>query len=317
MADERGLAGTISLSRSSAVQLATAWLWNGVASLGVRSLVIKGPIADELGLRPPRASSDVDLLVEPGGADEVIAFLQGAGWYERFAPSIPWVMEFHSRTFIHDGWPIDLDIHNHWPGFLREKGEVFETLWARRESHSMAGLVVDAPDKASMTLILALHSLRDPEREQSRRELPLLVTTTLDADAKVVSTDLLAVATSLGADQTAGPFLRSLGLSPQHDAAADEALLRWRLMTGSKVQTRAWLLALAEAPLRARPRLLLTAIFPPATELRGQHPDLAPGALGLLTGWTRRLINGARDFAPSVRDILRYRLTRSNGPHRD
>lgn len=54
---------------------------------GIRLLVVKGDALARMGLREPRVSADVDVLVEPDRFDELCAALEGAGWSERPLPS--------------------------------------------------------------------------------------------------------------------------------------------------------------------------------------------------------------------------------------
>ena len=54
------------LTLAEAVPLGTVYLQRLLVSAGIRSLVIKGPAFVELGVRKPRQSNDIDLMVAPG-----------------------------------------------------------------------------------------------------------------------------------------------------------------------------------------------------------------------------------------------------------
>jgi|GEM_PF-1272950 len=149
------------LRLDESVALAGALTQFVARSHGIRMLVIKGAPAEEMGLRPPRASSDVDVLVEPARAAELIRLLGERGWRPRDVPDFPRLLARHSYTLIHDEWNCDIDVHHYWPGFLAPAETAFEELWASHATASMAEVDVDVPDRAGAALVLALHSLRE------------------------------------------------------------------------------------------------------------------------------------------------------------
>ena len=163
------------LSTPEAVLLAHALVARLADDAGARVLFIKGPTAVAQGVRPPRPSSDVDVLVEPQSFEAVCAALERCGWELR-APdsSLQHAGDLafeHSAHYIHRQWSTDIDVHYLFPGFLAPPQQVFDALWSRRDSVQIAGVAVPAPDRLGQSLVVALHALRDPQFELSRQDL--------------------------------------------------------------------------------------------------------------------------------------------------
>ncbi|QHC60068.1 nucleotidyltransferase family protein [Rathayibacter sp. VKM Ac-2760] len=220
------------LFAEEAVPLLTAFVHRRAESAGLRALVLKGPIADADGLRPPRASGDVDVLVPPTELAALLALLAEDGWTARPWPDGPTLAEKHSRSYRHPDWPVDIDVHWRWPGFLVPPAEAFESLWARRRTVEIAGRPVAAIGVVDMALVLALHSLRDAwqitdPRHTGPSDYELLVEAV--AARSALHAPLGRVAESLGAVPTAAPFLSALGIEARAGDAPAEELRAWRL----------------------------------------------------------------------------------------
>ncbi|UFS57857.1 nucleotidyltransferase family protein [Subtercola endophyticus] len=300
----------ITLGQREAVDLATAWVSYRAARLGIRTLVLKGPVAAQQRLRAQKLSADVDVLVEPHQVQRLAAELETAGWQERFTPAIPWLIELHSTTLIHENWPIDIDVHHYWPGFLGDRTVIFDELWNTRSRHEIAGITVFAPDRVSNSLVLALHALRRPAAESRLDEIPILVKA---VQREGITTDqLTSRALALGATQTARPFLRRLGAVIPTDLSPSEELRLWNLNANSKGHTRAWLLAVAQAPWHTKTAVLFRAAFPRPSELRGLHPELEPGWRGLIRGWVNRIANGLREIPRAISEVSRFAAVNRN-----
>lgn len=301
------------LATRDAVDLASAWLCHRARSAGIRALLVKGPIAAELGLRRERVSADADVLVEPGRAREFVALLEPFGWRERPVGSVPHIVEAHSMALIHDEWPIDLDVHSFWPGFLGDEGQIFDALWNTRIEPSIAGVQVAAPDTASMALVLALHSLRRPLGRDSARvdDLTALAEATRRALPGETGEVLMRRADELGATQTAAPFLGMLGVDVTPDTSPSRELQLWRLKAETRGNVSAWLLELRSARGAARLKVARRALLPGADELRQQHPELPPGIRGLIVGWAGRWRSGLTELPRTVRALAALRSGKS------
>ncbi|RFA15161.1 hypothetical protein B7R21_03770 [Subtercola boreus] len=293
------------LTQSDAVAVGSAWITDRARQMGVRVLLLKGPGAAHLELRAPKVSSDIDVLVEPGGVDALRAAAEKSGWVSRFTPESPHLLEPHSVTLYHPDWPIDLDLHTYWPGFLADRNEVFEQLWNGRVEWSLAGIAVDLPGLAPSALILALHALRRPRKERRPGDLQALIEATRALFPGADASALVECARQLGALDTARPLLTALDPAAPHDGSHPEALRRWRLNAGTAGYTEAWLLALGSAPWRAKAGILLRAVVPSEREMRGLHPDIPPGRRALARARRRRLAHGLREIPRAAKSFAR------------
>lgn len=300
------------LSSPDAVDLATAWAGFRAERAGVRLLVIKGPAAHEQGLRPARQSADVDVLVDPEGVQGFIDGCLEAGWYIRPAFSAPRLVELHSTTLSHPGWPIDIDVHHYWPGFLGDRAEHFELLWSRSVPRTVCQSEVRVPDVLSMSLILALHGLRRPRVSQAREGVAALADALGRLGLPDAPRQVHELARWFGADQTARPFLEALGLDVPEESQPSPELIRWRMNAASKGYTDAWLVSLAAAPLRAKAGVLWAALHPSAEELRIRHPEIPPGRVGIARARLVRIGNGLRELPRSARNVVSQKAEHSS-----
>ncbi|MGO2748679.1 MAG: nucleotidyltransferase family protein [Pseudoclavibacter sp.] len=317
-------AATIAFSVSDGVALSTALTQHVAREQGIRMLVIKGPISADLGLRTRRYSTDVDIIVEPGRAHDLIGALSAYGWLPRPWPDFPKLLEQHSRTLIHESWPNDIDVHHYWPGFLGKPEEAFDRLWMHRIQVDVAGHPIDTPDRAGSALVLALHSLREEGQvsEDSRQmteyvELIEALKKMEGTDSEYVSTtrtstslteQILHDAVGTDSTQTARRFLIDLG----HDvpfvpnATASEALRLWRLNSKAEHAMTGWMLKLQRAPLLQKPGIAARAFFPSRADLEAIDPELRNGAISLRKAWWRRVSRGLHGLVQARRDLRAF-----------
>jgi hypothetical protein len=314
------LAEPATLTLAEGVDLAHALVARLAARHGIRVLFVKGPLAVAAGARPPRPSSDVDVLCEPGGLDRLGPALVSLGWRHR-APDVSvhhlehaagYLFE-HSEHFIHDDWPCDLDVHFSFPGFLAPPGEVFEALWRRRTSQSLAGVEVATCDLLGHAAVVALHALRDPRRPRSLddlRHLESVLRARLDDPGLA---ELTRLAEDTGAAETLRPLLDLVGApAPLHSTTDRSALAQWEFrISHGDVPATAWLLELRAAPWRRRVAVVRRAVLLPTAELMGQHVGARPTwwMLGRLQAqrWLRALPAMPRAVALVWRETRRSR----------
>ncbi|WP_082590393.1 nucleotidyltransferase family protein [Phycicoccus sp. Soil748] len=276
------MAETAELRLSEAVPLAHALVARLAELQGVRILFIKGPTAVALGARPPRVSTDVDVLCEPGGLERLGPAMEHSGWRRRlrktaetrFVHASQYLFD-HSIHYIHDEWPCDIDIHFNFPGFLAPDDVVFEELWTRHTSLNVAHWPVPCADYLGQAAIVALHALRDPHLAHTAPDLQF-VTQSLRGRGAPASHDLAALAAATGSAETLRPVLEELEITaPQGPSPDHELLRRWRVRTGDgSVPTTLWMIEVRNAKWSAKPRLVLRALLPPTDALYSSHPDV-------------------------------------------
>ncbi len=198
------------LTLAEAVPLATVLLQRLLADAGVRSLAIKGPSFAALGIRAPKQSHDVDLLIRPGERRLATETLTASGWFVLGYDLPPEVDDIiYSTTFGHERLPSTVDVHHRYPGLLLDPDAAFEALWGQRQEVRLAGQTVVAPSAAHALIVEALHRLR------STREVGWGVVA--DQVASGVSRGVLtadqvvAAAEMVGARWTAAPLIEALG----------------------------------------------------------------------------------------------------------
>lgn len=295
------------LALSEAVPLAHALVDRVAGESEVRLLFIKGPTAVEQGLRAPRGSLDVDALVDPARRDHLAARLTALGWVDEHPYTSPTVLPMHSTTHRHQGWPCELDLHDRFPGFFADPQDVFERLWERRSTVTVAAHALPCPDPAGQALVLALHALRDPHDLSKAHELRTLVERASTVFTDSALRDLAELARDLGAADTAAPFLDRVGAPPVgRGTTAPADIQAWDLRTKPAGTTAvSWVHELRRLPWHRRPRYLWYAVWLSDVELRLAEPHLPPGRLSMLRARLRRLRRGLRAVPAAVRSVRR------------
>lgn len=295
----------MSLAVDDACDLAAAWIDTLAGRRGIRSLLIKGRSLSHHGLREPRVSADVDVLVEPARFEELCSAVQAAGWRERQRTAVGAVWADHSRTFIHSEWPCDIDVHRYFPGFLEDRDSVFETLWAGRESMCVAHHAVAIPSRNASILITILHQLRDGRARVDQDELSRVTSATLTSAQR---RDLASLALATGALEPAREVLLGMGMTDADlpRRVLDSAVQDWT----ARIEADAsgayyWLLLIRSAPLGARAGLLMRALWPPRSDLLINDPGMTDTPSGRLKARVARLPKGMRGIPRAVRALRR------------
>lgn len=273
--------GPTTLGIGDAVALAQALVDFGAEARGVRALAIKGPQLARHGLRAERASSDADVLVEPGGATAMEDFLAAAGWRRRYErPDQPHILGPHSVTLLHPRWPCDIDLHTRYPGIFADDTRAFDLLWDHRESFELAGRTVQGLDLPAAALIVGLHGARHPSSPRHRAELESVA-----ARLRAVpgAADAMhALGAQLRALEPLQPLTTLLGAEPLDPAPVDQLSAaerrQWQILraTHDSGSLGAWLVELTGARWRDRPRLVLRALVVPRSELSALRTDGRP-----------------------------------------
>jgi hypothetical protein len=265
----------------------------------LRALAIKGPVVALQGLRAPRASADVDVLVHPSDLDALVAGLRAVGWRPSVTLTTPAVMPRHSENLLNDLWPVGIDLHHYFPGFLAPPGEVFDALWERHVEVTLAGRPVPACDHVGMSAVVALHLLRDdPDGTgPALADLAARASSVLSADDVAA---LVSLAERTDAVATLRPFLLAVGadlagLGPTRDS---EALVLWEQRVRA-VGSLPWALHLRETPRHRWPLAIWHAVMLTDEEIYAMH-HVAPGEASLTRLRLRRVRRFVRALPRSV-----------------
>ncbi|KAF2414817.1 hypothetical protein B1729_03015 [Microbacterium sp. B35-04] len=299
---------TVLLRLDEADELAAAWVCALAERRGIRALLIKGPALHLHGLRTARVSADVDVLVDPARFDELCEAIVETGWTKRPSSVVGELTTLHSRTFLRDGWPCDLDVHSFFPGFLADPADVFEALWRHRFPLALAHRDCLALDKTAGVLVLGLHSLRGATiQPRHLDELEQLVRAPL-TDAERL--DIATLARETGCVATLEKVLPRMGIDarPTPDELADPALRAWRERVSSGSHgAYFWMLALRRSPWSQRPRIVWRAAWPTRRDLLVARPETVDTVTGRTRARVARWGRGIRSAPAGVRAIWTHR----------
>ncbi len=298
----------VDLRLADAVELGHALVQRLADQNGARVLLLKGPALHRHGLRSARTSSDVDALVEPQRFAQLCDAFLAAGWHERPVDFITSRTSVHSRTFIREGWPCDVDVHSFYPGFLAPADEVFEILWADRVRMPFAHRLCDVPDRLGSALVLALHSLRGKAVDaRHSRELDELLQIGFDDHERA---RLAVLAERTGCAATLEDVLPKLGvdvtLSEEQRSAAEVVRWRRRVASGSH-GAYFWIDAFRRGNGRERMDVIRRSIWPTREHLLLARPEVVDTVPGRLKGRIARWGRGVRSLPQAVRAIARHR----------
>ncbi len=278
------------LTLAEAVPLGYAVLAQVAEDVGVRMLAIKGPILAMQGLREPRQSADIDVLVEPAGFAALTRGLEDVGWRNHVIYDCPGFVPKHSANHRHPHWPCEVDVHHWFPGFLADPSASFEVFWSRRSEATLAGRALPTLDVVAHGALAALHYLRDEGRS--------LRSSDLEALAVVMETEWSAAAARRPGRAWLLPPEQASRCDPCWSGLACESSphrCRWRCRsrTGGcgarprlRVCCRGWS-GLRQTAWRSRYRYLLRALWPDARQMTGvdpADPPRWPGIAGAAMG---------------------------------
>lgn len=297
------------LRLEEAVDLGYAVATRAGTDVGVRVLAIKGPILALQGLRSHSSSVDIDVLVEPGGFDQLRARLEAVGWHDDGVYDTPGIVPIHSVNHRHPSWPCELDVHHWFPGFLADPAEVFDVLWERRTVVSLAGVELPVPDPVAHAALAALHYLRDAATAWGQTKVEDLAARVSRWDERQLR-DLSDLAADTGAAEPLQPFLRRVG-APPVTSTRRLAISPQDWQMRSQAETRdvlPWLVELGRLPWRRRPAYLVRALW--LTDRHFQHSQAREKAgsgsrRAVLAARWRRLKRGLRALPAARADLKR------------
>lgn len=283
--------------------------------LGIRALLIKGPTLQLQGLRLAHTSADTDLLVEPNHFVEMCDAILAGGWDERPNLLIGELTTRHSRTFLRDGWPCDIDVHSFFPGFLNDPAAVFDSLWSARTTLDFAHQSRAVTSRAGSALILALHSLRGTEQQDRHAaELDYLHRVEFSNEERAA---IATLAQATGCVATLSEVLPRLGVvvEPSASELAAPELREWRERIDSgSFGAYFWLLAFRHTRGADKARILWRAVWPTDHDLLVARPEIVDAFWSKMRGRADRFGRGIRSLPRAVRAIWKNRA-RGNSAH--
>ena len=296
---------TTTLQISEAVPLLAAWCDRFARHHGHRSLLIKGHVLEEQGLRGHHNSVDVDLLLDPATFDDFIATLAVAGWTQPVKSTVPGAESRHAVTVFHDLWPITIDVHRYFPGFLADPQTVFDALWERHTTAAIAHVLVKAPDPVGHAALAALHYLRSPKSGLAMTNVPELVDRTPTALGEQGLAELSDLSVRVGAAESLASFLEQIGApKPGRSAVDDKVIRQWEMKQTAAPSTN-WLLGIFGQPVRRWPGAIWHAIWLTDHEIDAVYRQ--PGQSMLGARW-RRLRKGFRNLPGALSTVVRYKV---------
>lgn len=273
-------------------------------SHGIRLLSIKGPVADHYRLRPSRVAADADVWVEPERFNEFALLLETEGWHTRVAREAPAVLQPHSRTYIHDDWGCDIDLHHAFPGFFAPATQVFELLWSERRQLRLGNTDVSIPSWAGAAIIAALHGIRNLGDPRHLREYELVIDALQVADDRERSA-FNALAHAGDATWALRGLLTTGGFGVSDEEPNMEQRKSWdaRVSYGH-LGVVVWWKYLRSLPGHRRPGQLMRAIWVPRVDIPRNDRALVPTRTEAWRFQTARWARGARAL---TRYLLRSR----------
>lgn len=306
------------ITQQEAVYLLHAVVHGVAKSNGIRALSIKGPFLGAQGLRPADyLPLDVDVWIEPARITELVASLREMGWAGGDFSTAPHLYPAHSTTLLHQMWPVELDLHKQFPGFLTQPEDAFESIWQARAEIDWCGTRVCVPNSAAHSLVMALHGLRDAGEGGSKGDLRQLVARVHSGFRADQIDEIASLATRLGCTQSAAPFLEQLGLEPTRMATVENPELRraWEIRTSIRATAgTSWVVAIHESRGLPRLRMIGRAFWLDSDELRRQYPNIHLNRRGVLRAQVRRWVRLVHSLPVTALEYVRYLRIR-NGSH--
>lgn len=289
------------LTQREALSLLPALALHVAEQCGTRLLLVKGDSYTHHGLRNERVHADIDVLLSPDDVTPFLAAMTDLGWHSRYGEYDDYPLPSHSKTLIHERWPIDIDVHRRFPGFLRDPRQVFEELWDTRSEVTLAGRRVPVTGLAASALVLALHSVRSKlDDPRYAPELERLCEAARGWDTKTRD-DVRDLAIRTGCSQSLAQVLPRLGVEANLPDGADPIdLQRWasNLERGFPSPSL-WFRNFRGSPLHSWPRMLWDTIWPNEAYLRGTR-QIRPGKAALNRARRERIFRGSRNLLAVV-----------------
>jgi hypothetical protein len=272
---------------------------------GIRAILLKGPPQQEwlAPADPPRASVDVDLVVDPAQADAAGKELFDRGY--RVVPEVTPGVGHHAVVWAAPG-QVPVELHDRLWG---TRGDDWKVLARETEVVTLAGQTLEIPNEAARCLVVALHAahhgvgkvatLYDLERavavaERTSWERAASLAREVDAEA--------AFAAGLGLVPSGERLCAALGLRAPtlNDGLALDIATPNAGAAGYYWFSR-------QKGVRARARFVLRKLVPQADFMRFKHPYARRGKTQLALVYVYRPFWLARRAIPGFLEWRRIR----------
>lgn len=284
--------GRTRFSLTEANELAHALLARIGRDTGIRTLSIKGVVADRYRLRRPRVAADADVIVDPARFDEFCAALSEHGWHLRVEREVPSLLGPHSVTFIRDDWPNDIDAHVRFPGFFADDQIVFDRLWRTRAEMRVAHVAVAVPSRGASAVIAALHAVRYSRSARHAAELQKVARLLTDEFAEQDRVEFVDVARVGRAQWVLRELFERIGEPYEVDVDAQRQKLwntnRATVEDGAAVS---WLTQLRSTPWHRKPAVLGRALWISRADIPRNDPNRLPT---VREAWAHRILRWKR-----------------------
>src|SRR5690606_3402197 len=138
----------------------------------------------------------------PAGVEAFAGSLTALGWSVVAQVTASRLLPLHAAVATHPTWPIQVDVHWAFPGFLAPADTVFEVLWSRRSTLAVARVQVPCTDPCGSAAVYGLSILRDGRLRE--KDLSALVER-LRAHRDELRAGLAEVAERTGSTRTLSP----------------------------------------------------------------------------------------------------------------
>lgn len=290
---------TLVVERAAADAVAT------LRNAGIRTILLKGPPQQDwlAAAGAPRASIDVDLLVDPADAAAAGQAFSEIGY--RLVPQVTPGVGHHASVWSASG-RVAVDVHD---GLWGAEGDTWGALLRNRESVALAGESIEVPSEAARCLVVALHAAHHGAGKEAtlydlERAVAVASRSAWMRAAELARAIDAEVAFAAGLDLVpTGKRLRTdLGLE---EPALNQALALDIATPSAGAAGFYWLSQ--QHGVRARARFVLRKLVPPADFMRYKHPSARRGRGQLVLVYLYRPFWLARWAIPGFLEWRRIR----------
>jgi len=275
-----------------------------LASADIPHALLKGPTTANWLYDPPRAYSDVDMLVPRSRVDDSVRALGQDGVAHPSGGRLGEEAGHCLMMASQEG--MELDLHAALPLMSLPRSATDDTVWDTLARHLVGfdidGVMVPALDVPARCLVLSLHAVSGGlDRDRVQEDL-------LRARRLATQTDWQSAA-SLAEGLGIVPLMR-LGLSTIEEGWADESDPAGARLLLTDSSAAFQIQRLSELSLHAVPSAIWREVFPSRGFMRRAYPDLTTKRGGLVGAYARRLLKMTFELPSAARTWREARRAR-------